>query len=105
MSKRREARERLRRRRELAKSRKLQAKTEPFSATKASEPRDKLNAAAVTNKKEVARERQAEIDALELEVAELGRLSAPSQETTAEIERIRRAVEELKRDFYTHLGA
>src|ERR1700730_9475253 len=105
MSKRREARERLRRRRELAKSRKLQAKTEPFSATKASEPGDKLNAAAVTNKKEVARERQAEIDALELEVAELGRLAAPSQETTAEIERIRRAVEELKRDFYTHLGA
>jgi acetyl-CoA carboxylase carboxyl transferase subunit alpha len=105
MSKRREARERLRRRRELAKSRKLQAKTEQFASPKTAEPRDKLNAAAVTNKNAVARERQAEIDALERDVAELSRLSTPSGGTTVEIERIRREVEELKRDFYTHLGA
>src|SRR6202034_1754041 len=105
MSKRREARERLRRRRELARSRKLQSTTEQFVSPNPPESRDKLNAAAVTNKNAVARERQSEIDALERDVAELSRLSAPTGETTAEIERIRREVEELKRDFYAHLGA
>src|SRR6202167_4725365 len=105
MSKRREARERLKRRRELARSRKLQSTTEQFVSPKPPEPRDKLNAAAVTNKNAVARERQSEIDALERDVAELSRLSTPTRETTIEIERIRREVEELKREFYTHLGA
>jgi acetyl-CoA carboxylase carboxyl transferase subunit alpha len=105
MSKRREARERLRRRRELAKSRKLQDRVEDSAVSKSAEPREKLNAAAVTNAKEVARKRQWEIDALERDVAELSRLSVPSGETTVEIERIRREVEDLKRDFYTHLGA
>src|ERR1700728_3329012 len=46
-----------------------------------------------------------EIDVLERDVAELSRLSAATGETTAEIERIRREVPELKRDFYAHLGA
>lgn len=105
MSKRREARERLRRRRELAKSRKLQDRIEDSAVSKSAAPREKLNAAAVTNKKEIARERRLEIDALERDVAELSRLSVPSGETTVEIERIRREVEDLKRDFYTHLGA
>jgi acetyl-CoA carboxylase carboxyl transferase subunit alpha len=105
MSKRREARERLRRRRELAKSRKLQDRIEDSVVSRSAEPREKLNAAAVTHAKEVARARQLEIDALERDVAELSRLSVPSGETTVEIERIRREVEDLKRDFYTHLGA
>jgi acetyl-CoA carboxylase carboxyl transferase subunit alpha len=105
MSKRREARERLRRRRELAKSHKLQDRVEDSVVSKSAEPREKLNAAAVTNAKETARARQLEIDALERDVAELSRLSVPSGETTVEIERIRREVEDLKRDFYTHLGA
>jgi acetyl-CoA carboxylase carboxyl transferase subunit alpha len=105
MSKRREARERLRRRRELAKSRKLQDRIEDSVVSRSAEPREKLNAAAVTHAKETARARQLEIDALERDVAELSRLSVPSRETTVEIERIRREVEDLKRDFYTHLGA
>jgi acetyl-CoA carboxylase carboxyl transferase subunit alpha len=105
MSKRREARERLRRRRELVKSRKLQDRIEDSAVSKSTAPREKLNAAAVLSKKEIAQERQFEIDALERDVAELSRLSVPSGETTVEIERIRREVEDLKRDFYTHLGA
>jgi acetyl-CoA carboxylase carboxyl transferase subunit alpha len=105
MSKRREARERLRRRRALAKSRKLQDRVEDSVVSKSAEPLERLNAAAITNAKETARKRQLEIDALERDVAELSRLSVPSGETTVEIERIRREVEDLKRDFYTHLGA
>lgn len=51
------------------------------------------------------KERQREIDALERDVEELSRLSVPTGETSAEIERIRSEVDELKREFYTHLGA
>ena len=54
---------------------------------------------------EVDNMKQRAIDALERDVAELSRLSAPTGEQSVEIERIRREVEELKRDFYTHLGA
>jgi acetyl-CoA carboxylase carboxyl transferase subunit alpha len=50
-------------------------------------------------------QRQLEIDALERDVTELSRLTNPTDETAAEVERIRREVEELKREFYTHLGA
>lgn len=49
--------------------------------------------------------RQLEIDALERDVTELSRLTNPTDETAAEVERIRREVVELKREFYTHLGA
>ncbi len=48
-------------------------------------------------------ERQLEIDALERNVAELSRLTDPSEATSADIARIRREVEQLKRDFYEHL--
>jgi acetyl-CoA carboxylase carboxyl transferase subunit alpha len=51
------------------------------------------------------KERLREIDALERDVAELSRLSAPTGENAAEIDRIRSEVDELKREFYTHLGA
>ena len=49
--------------------------------------------------------RQREIDALERDVEDLSRLSPSGEGTTAEIERIRREVEELKHDFYAHRGA
>jgi acetyl-CoA carboxylase carboxyl transferase subunit alpha len=49
--------------------------------------------------------KQRAIDALERDVADLSRLTAPSGEQSVEIERIRREVDELKREFYTHLGA
>jgi acetyl-CoA carboxylase carboxyl transferase subunit alpha len=51
------------------------------------------------------KQRQLEIDALERDVTELSRLTDPTDETAAEVERIRREVAELKREFYTHLGA
>jgi acetyl-CoA carboxylase carboxyl transferase subunit alpha len=50
-------------------------------------------------------QRQLEIDALERDVTELSRLTNPTHETAAEVGRIRREVDELKREFYTHLGA
>ncbi|MGH9714128.1 MAG: acetyl-CoA carboxylase carboxyltransferase subunit alpha [Candidatus Acidiferrales bacterium] len=59
----------------------------------------------VVDRKEKDKERLREIDALERDVAELSRLSAPTGETAAEIDRIRNEVDELKREFYTHLGA
>src|SRR5271169_2079159 len=58
-----------------------------------------------TDRRQKEKERQREIDALERDVEELSRLSTPTGETAAEIDRIRSEVEELKREFYTHLGA
>jgi len=105
MSKRQEARERLRRRRELAKARKRQGAGEQFEPPKQVEPREKPKQTVAPGKKETDRQRQLEIEALERGVADLTRLSAPTGETRLEIERIRREVDELKRDFYTHLDA
>jgi acetyl-CoA carboxylase carboxyl transferase subunit alpha len=51
------------------------------------------------------RQRQRQIDALERDVFELSRLTNPSDDSAQDIERIRREVEELRREFYTHLGA
>lgn len=48
--------------------------------------------------------RQIELEALERDVAELSRLTDPSDATAGEIDRLRREVEELKREFYAHLG-
>jgi acetyl-CoA carboxylase carboxyl transferase subunit alpha len=50
------------------------------------------------------KQRQRAIDALERDVQELSRLSTPSDENAAELERIRDEVGELRREFYTHLG-
>ncbi len=50
------------------------------------------------------RERQRAIDSLERDVDELRRLSNPTDQNAADIERIRGEVAELKREFYTHLG-
>jgi acetyl-CoA carboxylase carboxyl transferase subunit alpha len=105
MSKRQQIRERLRRRRELAKSRKQEAKGEKSEASSQIETLEKARPAVVSGKKEIDRQRQRDIDALERDVADLTRLSTPTGETKVEIERIRREVDELKRDFYTHLDA
>jgi acetyl-CoA carboxylase carboxyl transferase subunit alpha len=51
------------------------------------------------------KQKQRVINSLEHDVAELSRLSAPSGEQSLEIERIRKEVEELKRDLYANLGA
>ncbi len=50
------------------------------------------------------KQRQRAIDALERDVIELSRLSAPTGEQAAEIERVRAEVQELKMEFYRHLG-
>jgi acetyl-CoA carboxylase carboxyl transferase subunit alpha len=105
MSKRQQIRERLRRRRELAKSRKQEGKVEKAEAPSQIGTPEKSRQAVVAGKKEIDRQRQRDIDALERDVADLTRLSAPTGETKVEIERIRREVDELKRDFYTHLDA
>jgi acetyl-CoA carboxylase carboxyl transferase subunit alpha len=54
---------------------------------------------------EIDKLKQRAIDALERDVADLSRLTAPTGEQSVEIERIRREVDELKREFYIHLGA
>ena len=49
--------------------------------------------------------RKREIEALEQEVEDLGRLAPQTDETEGEIARIRREVAELKHDFYAHMSA
>jgi acetyl-CoA carboxylase carboxyl transferase subunit alpha len=53
---------------------------------------------------ETEKQRRKVIDALERDVEELSRLSAPTGEQTAEIERVRSEIQELKMEFYRHLG-
>jgi acetyl-CoA carboxylase carboxyl transferase subunit alpha len=50
------------------------------------------------------KQRRKVIDALERDVNELSRLSSPTGEQTAEIERVRSEIQELKLEFYRHLG-
>jgi acetyl-CoA carboxylase carboxyl transferase subunit alpha len=57
------------------------------------------------NPRDVERQRQRQIDALERDVFELSRLTNPTDATAEDIDRIRREVDELRREFYTHLGA
>jgi acetyl-CoA carboxylase carboxyl transferase subunit alpha len=57
------------------------------------------------DKRKDTEEKQRDIDALEREVAELSRFSPANSHASSEIERIRREVDELKHEFYTHLGA
>ncbi len=54
--------------------------------------------------REMDKQRKHEIDSLERDVEELSRLARPLGGTSAELERIREQVQELKREFYTHLG-
>jgi acetyl-CoA carboxylase carboxyl transferase subunit alpha len=110
------ARERLRRLRERAKQREEALKkagtsdagsaAEPAVRDAAgTKPRRQRAQGAGAEAKEAERRRQMEIDALERDVAELSRLATPTDATAAEIARIRNEVEELKHEFYAHLGA
>lgn len=51
------------------------------------------------------RQRQRKIDALERDAFELSQLTNPTDRTSSEVERIRREIEELRHEFYAHLGA
>ena len=96
-------RERLRQRRELKKALKA-AKL----AEQAAQPNDEVNVvmadSAGDSPREKERQRQHAINALERDVEELGRLS-PTKEGTAEIERLRHEVEELRREFFANISA
>jgi hypothetical protein len=106
---------RLRRMRALAKQRKLQAEKGAGGGSEVATPGQPPRAekAARTTKaptndarvKEVNAHRQQEIEALERDISELSRLTEPADTTAEEIGRIRREVEELKRDFYSHLDS
>lgn len=75
------------------------SKPQPAAAKNRPQP------AAASDAPDIEKQKQRAIDALERDVAELTRLTAPTGEQSVEIDRIRREVDELKRDFYTHLGA
>jgi acetyl-CoA carboxylase carboxyl transferase subunit alpha len=109
------ARERLKRLRALARQRRAKERAERRAGAKAAESpaapsrkhRSSESPASPTESllRPQDERRQIEINALERDIAELSRLADPSDATSAEIERIRKEVEELKHDFYAHLAS
>jgi acetyl-CoA carboxylase carboxyl transferase subunit alpha len=112
------ARERLRRLRALAKQRKAQERSSARAAkaaegasrapvVPAAKPRPSSAPPAVSKVEGSPRDerREIEINALERDIAELSRLTDPTDSTAAEIDRIRKEVDELKHDFYSHLAS
>ncbi|MGA3293296.1 MAG: acetyl-CoA carboxylase carboxyltransferase subunit alpha [Candidatus Acidiferrales bacterium] len=98
------ARERLRRMRASARLRQLKKESaaERERAATSTTDDDPPSVAASIGRDEA---RQIEIDALERDVAALSNLTDPSDANAEDIARIRREIEELKREFYTHLDA
>lgn len=107
------ARERLRRLQERARQRELASKAAAAPSSSNApriagadaapvSPRAAIRAADATIA-EKQKQRQQAIDALERDVAELGRLAEPTDATADDISRIRKEVDELKRDFYANL--
>jgi len=103
------ARQRLRRMRALVRQRKLEQKekedAKPTPSREAQPATGPASGARKAELKERNERRQMQINALERDVAELSRLSDPTDEAAEDIARIRREVEELKRDFYAHLDS
>ena len=79
----------------------LRAGTKPPEIPKPQAPKP----GAAPTPGEIDKMKKREIDALERDVADLSRLTAPTGEQSVEIDRIRKEVDELKREFYIHLGA
>ena len=104
VTKRQKLRERLRRRRERMKALKAEAKRAERAAISNDNESVVTPDPAAENPREKERERQRAINALERDVEELGRLS-PTKEGNAEIERLRREVEELRREFFANISA
>jgi len=107
------ARERLRRLRALAKQRKAQERANARAAKAAqsapadppAKPKQPPPVATEVGLSPRNERREIEINALERDIAELSRLTDPTDATAAEIGRIRKEVDELKRDFYSHLAS
>ncbi|MFZ3201490.1 MAG: acetyl-CoA carboxylase carboxyltransferase subunit alpha [Candidatus Acidiferrales bacterium] len=104
------ARKRLRRLQALARQRRMEEqrkKENPNGATgilaEGARPPGSKSAPAASG--EIEEQRQMEIDALERDVSELGRLTDPADATAADVNRIRREIEELKHEFYAHLDS
>jgi acetyl-CoA carboxylase carboxyl transferase subunit alpha len=100
------ARARLKRMRALKKKREsVAASPAAISPASAARPLERPAPPIPSKNAERNKERQRAIDALERDVAELSRLTNPSDETASEIDRLRGEVSELKREFYLNLGA
>jgi len=102
------ARERLRRMRARAKQRQLEEAHARVAAEQPAEndpPENGAGGRTRVDSRDRQKQRQFEIDTLERDVAALSRLTDPADTTAPDIERIRRDIEELKKDFYAHLGA
>jgi acetyl-CoA carboxylase carboxyl transferase subunit alpha len=112
------ARQRLRRMRAAAKLRELQnlgkdGGTTPAAGAPASASAKSAAAKAAArphtphtpHTDDKQRQRQVEIDALERDIAALSALTDPADVVAPDVERIRREVAELKRDFYAHMSA
>jgi acetyl-CoA carboxylase carboxyl transferase subunit alpha len=104
VTKREKLRERLRRRRERRKALKAAANLAKQAANSNDNENVVMADSAGDSPREKERERQRAINALERDVEELGRLS-PTKEGTAEIERLRHEVEELRREFFANISA
>ncbi len=110
------ARQRLRRLRALARQRRLKERADARAAKAAKAPPAAASPAKSRRAESAApppesglserdERRELEINALERDIAELNRLTDPTDATAAEIVRIRKEVEELKHDFYAHLAS
>ncbi|HXQ25738.1 MAG TPA: acetyl-CoA carboxylase carboxyltransferase subunit alpha [Candidatus Acidoferrales bacterium] len=99
------ARERLRRLRALAEQRKLLEKAKAPAAKAEKSAAEKAPRVSNTASNQLDQQRQTAINALERDITELDRLADPSDATSDDISRLRREVEELKRDFYSHLDS
>jgi acetyl-CoA carboxylase carboxyl transferase subunit alpha len=106
--KRKMARQRLRRMRERARQRQLEEKQQASKAASPDGSRPKIGSPSAPpseQAKQRSQQRQMQINALERDVAELSRLADPTDQTAQDIARIRREVEELKKDFYSNLDS
>jgi acetyl-CoA carboxylase carboxyl transferase subunit alpha len=100
------ARQRLRRMQERARQRQIEQKQAAKSPSDGPQPNpDSTSGVRRAEAKERSEQRQMHIRALERDVDELSRLSDPTDATAEDIARIRREVEELKKDFYSNLGS
>jgi acetyl-CoA carboxylase carboxyl transferase subunit alpha len=103
MTKRERLRERLRQRRERKKALR-ETKRAEREAKSSAEGKPVSSEPKAETPREIERQRQRAINALERDVEELGRLS-PTHEGTAEIERLRHEVDELRREFFANISA